>query len=105
MSAQRPQAVSLGQAGAESAGGDEGHIEDPYRDMSKLELIQALRAREGGGGGAALQAQIAQLEVLITLEFDFRGTSKSIHYLVYRVNFRHSGWSWRPVRLRLSGFR
>ncbi len=36
-------------------------IQDPYEGMSKLELIQALRRREGGGGEGALQAQVAQL--------------------------------------------
>ncbi len=43
--------------------GMRAHIEDPYQDMSKLELIQVLRAREGGGGGGVLQAQVALLEV------------------------------------------
>ncbi len=48
--------------------GMRAEIEDPYQDMSKLELIQALMAREGGGGGAALQAQVTQLEVFMTIE-------------------------------------
>ncbi len=43
--------------------GMRAQIEDPHQHMSKLELIQALRAREGGGVGAALQAQLAQREV------------------------------------------
>ncbi len=43
-------------------------LEDRYEQMSKLELIQALRGGEGGEG-VALQAQITQLQVLMTPEF------------------------------------
>ncbi len=42
-------------------------IEDPYKGMSILELIQALRRREGGEGGAALQAQVTQLQVFMSM--------------------------------------
>ncbi len=48
--------------------GMRAQIEDPYQHMSKLELIQALREREGGRGGGALQAQVTKLEVFMTLE-------------------------------------
>ncbi len=40
-------------------------IQDPHEGMSKLELIQALRRREGGGGEGGLQAQVTQLQVFI----------------------------------------
>ncbi len=55
--------------------GMRAQIEDPYQDMSKLELIQALRGRVGGGGGAALETQVAQLEVFTLLYNDIKGWS------------------------------
>ncbi len=41
-------------------------IEDPYEGLSKLELIQALRRREGGTDWGALEAQIKDLQVFTT---------------------------------------
>ena len=37
-------------------------IEDPYEHMTKLEMIQSLRER-GGGGGARTDDQVTQLQV------------------------------------------
>ncbi len=75
-------------------------IQDPYAGLSKLELIQALCRRVGGGGGAA---QDTGLQVVMTVECSLWRNSDI--NCIHRANLMQGKLSWWPVELRLSRFR